>query len=97
MTRKAHLLRRLGNQGISTAIWRGISLRFRLLNRRSYGRPDEALTTSWAGGSQGSAWKVAILGTAQAYAVAAQKCLLVSLELNRPERALKGAVQDSQR
>ena len=55
MTRKAHLLRRLGNQGISTAIWRGISLRFRLLNRRSYGRPDEALTTSWGGGSQGSA------------------------------------------
>ena len=43
MTRKAHLLRRLGNQGISTTIWRGISLRLRLLDRRSYGRPDEAL------------------------------------------------------
>ena len=55
MTRKAHLLRWLGNQGISTTIWQGISLRLRLLNRRSYGRPDEALTTSWGGGSQGSA------------------------------------------
>ncbi len=32
MTRKAHFLSRLGNQGISTTIWRGVSLGFSVLN-----------------------------------------------------------------
>ena len=39
MTRKAHFLSRLGNQGISTTIWRGVSVRPCRLDCRVSGVP----------------------------------------------------------